>query len=178
MTEKQEDSTITFLPISIPLRVMALIFGAMLLIANLMAFKLSVISVILMSLGVFFVFLGLSDDTWIFNITTEKIHRKKGFLLFPKKTEYNFSEVASIDISEFNRNYKLGTFTEIMLKFKDGRKILIDYDKTKKLNDKIKSAKILQDIFAKQNEKEFNKAFNEFAEQLLDEKPAKPDSTD
>lgn len=148
------DNIVEFKSIQIWMRLVAIVFGVLVLTANLTDFKLTVISIFMISLGAFCLFLGMYKDLWVFNLSKKEAIRKIGLFLLPVQKTFSFSEIQTVNIYEFVRPLTKEKFSEIVLVFKNGKQIKLDYDKTEKIKDSVENAKILRHIFYEQNIKD------------------------
>lgn len=147
-SKKNNESVITFLFLPAHLRLIAFLFGLLVIIVNVTDFKLSVLGLAILALGIFCFGLSLYDDTWNFDMGEKKVRRRRGFFLIPFYTEVDFEEVYAVVINEYERRLTKAQFSEIVVVLKNGKQVKLDYDKTDKIKDSIRDAGILQRYFS------------------------------
>lgn len=149
-----DDRTIVFPSLKWQLRLVAFAFGLFVLIVNFYDFKLNAISVVMITLGLFCLYLSIIEDYWIFNMTTEEATHVVGFVLLPKKKLLPFSEIKTVAVYYFVRPLTQAQYAEIVLEFKNGKETKLGYDKVTKLKEEIANAEVLHTHFYSTAEEE------------------------
>ncbi len=145
------DVVVKFSFLKLWLRVLALLFGGGILLANSLAFFGGEYSIISIIFGGFFFLAGLFDNSWEFDVRKKQAIQKKGLVFLPKKRIINFSAIHEIKIETFKQPARLGTFTDIFIVLKDGKEFVIDRDKTKRLTEELEGIAIVQDVIRREN---------------------------
>lgn len=148
---KIDQNIIQFKTFDLWLRIIAIIFSATILTVNAIAIKNGNHSILLIILGILFLISSLYEHSYIFHLDNKEIIQKTGLIFFLKKRRINFSAINNIDIETFKLPGRIGSYTEIIIYLKDGEKIMIEKEKTKKIKTQIEELKLVQEIIYKQN---------------------------
>ncbi len=152
MEKNQIDKNIIqFKTFDLWLRITAILFSITILTVNALAIKNGTHSILLIILGILFLISSLYEHSYIFNLDDKKIIQKTGLIFFFKKRNINFSAINNIDIETFKLPGRIGSYTEIIIYLKDGEKVMIEKEKTKKIKSQIEELKLVQEIIYKQN---------------------------
>ena len=151
MKQQTTQNTISFESLPLFLRIIAFLFGTMVLIANITGFHLNIISIFMLVLGTFCFLLSIYEDAWSFNMTTSEATRTFGFILTPFKKKISFDDIKAVTVFEFQRPITKASFTEVTVVFKNGKQTKLAYDKTNKIKDAIGKAEVLQTYFFNRN---------------------------
>ena len=106
-------------------------------------------SFITIAIGLFCLIIALYQNSWSFYIKDGFMINKRGVFIINKKSKYSFLEVSSIVIEKFQRTGRKSEYTEISIQFEDGKRAIIESDKTKRLKDEIAFAKELQELISR-----------------------------
>ncbi len=133
------------------LRIVTLICGGSMLIANLIMLRGGSYSIVSLILGLVIFIAGLIESSWEFDLEKKHAIQKKGLIFLAKKTIIKFSVINSLTIDTYKQPARWGTFTEIYMLLEDGKKIAVDRDKTKRLDKEIANISIIQDTIRKEH---------------------------
>ena len=147
-SNRNTESVVVFKSSPLLLKVMNFIISLFIIGSNIIGMQRGEYSVIAILVGVFCLAISTYQNIWKFDINKSIVCNRKGVLMFSKIVEYSFSEVSSLIIEKYNRAGRSSEYTEISIQFKDGEKVIIESDKTKRLEYEIEAVQRLQEIIA------------------------------
>jgi len=147
-SNKNSENIVIFKSSSLLLKVMNFLISIFILGSNIIGIQSGEYSLIAISVGIFCLAISTYQNIWKFNISEKIVFNKKGILVFSKIAKYSFLEVSSLLIEKYKRTGRSSEYTEISIQFKDGQKIIIESDKTKRLKDEIEASQRLQELIS------------------------------
>ena len=129
VTEKK----IRFITLKPWLRIFTCGFSILVFSVNAASIKTGLYSIPIMTASLLFLFAGLYENTWEFDLTKRRAVRKTGLIFLTKKRIINFSAIYKINTETFSLPMRRDSYTEITMYLSDGEKVIIEKDKTHNL---------------------------------------------